>query len=922
MRGATPTGHNLPELVRAADLAVMSDRPRPWQTLLADLKRRRVFRVAAVYGGVAFAILEASDLLAGGLGLPPRVQTVVTLLVLAGFPVAVVLAWTFDVTLEGVHRTTPAGEGELEAIASEPRRRRWPAGIAALLGLLLFFAATWITAGKMGWRPGSPETAYAVEDPRGSYVVLPFTHRAETPDEAALAERAAARVTRQLRGWQTVRVVPDFALTGVMYDLGITGPTLPSMDLGIEVARRQRVGTLIGLTAAVEGDSAFLEAMLYDVSDGIPVRPSIQTRGLASDLDALVAPLTQEVLDLRDQPAQLEALRSESPNPQAHRAFQDGLDALYGWRLPEAEEQFREAIANDSLFALPHHYLGLTLYWRTSRNPERIVDLGPEIARLARTADRLAEDRDLREGLREHVRAFRSFWEGDYDGAREAYQSILAKDSTDTEAWLLLGAVEFADPWLADGSEAVSIPRSNLNVARRAFETAARLSPDFQISYGHLFDLDRKIADAALDRGCPAYERRGGALLPPYAVREARDQQGFCPVERDSILWVGLDGVLVSDRERALLGSARTESYLERWASIQPDQPRPREELAEQLLWRQSLLTCGADASVEAELTGGALKWMSRALELRGDTTPEDRIRLAVLNLAAGDPAAAVSLADEALDQLRVAAADEEGRTLAPREAANVFLATGRSGRATEILAPGWPLASFAAEDPADGSRVFAGDVGAYLGRLRLYGATGIDGDGASRAFEGLARVWSPPGYTARQGALLRRMALSSLGLGPALSLDAGARRAWFERWDEFDLPVPDLWRGFLAADAGRMDAARESLRNLRAVDDSSHGRLRDYYLTGRLASAVGDDAMALDAYGAAARCPVSIGLFDDGWGLRTLSMYRAAVLAERMGSDSVAADLYRSVVELWRSPDPPLSLKADTARRALSRLP
>jgi hypothetical protein len=95
------------------------------------------------------------------------VLTVITLLVLAGFPVALVLAWTFDITPEGVQRTEHARRGELEAIASEPRRRRWPAGIAALVGLVLFFSAAWVAAGEMGWRLGSPESAYAVEDPRG-----------------------------------------------------------------------------------------------------------------------------------------------------------------------------------------------------------------------------------------------------------------------------------------------------------------------------------------------------------------------------------------------------------------------------------------------------------------------------------------------------------------------------------------------------------------------------------------------------------------------------------------------------------------------------------------------------------------------------------------------------------------------------------
>ena len=898
----------------------MSDRPPRWQTFLADLKRRRVFRVAAVYGGVAFAGLEAADLLTGGLGLPQQVQTVVTLLVLAGFPVAIVLAWTFDITPQGLQRTENVPQAELEAIAAEPRRRRWPAGIAALAGLVLFFAAAWMAAGKLGWRLGSPEAAYAVEDPLGSYVVLPFAHRAETTEEAELAEHAAARLTRQLRGWETIRVVPDFALTGVMYDLGVSGPTFPSMDLGLDLARRQHVGTMIALTAEIVDDSAFIQAVLYDVAHGEQVQKSILSSGTMDELDGLVAPVAQEVLDLRDQPAELQTLRSESPNPRAHREFQDGLDALYGWRLSEAEEHFREAIANDSLFALPHHYLGLTLYWQTSRNPERIVDLGPEIARLARVAERLAAERNLRAGLQEHLRAFRAFWEGDYPAARAAYQAILARDSTDTEAWLLLGAVEFSDPWLARTDGEAAVPRSNLNVARRAFETTARLSPDFQLSYGHLFDIDRLIADAALGRGCPAYERPGGPLLPPYAVREARDQEAYCPVERDSIQWVAADGVTSVDRERALLGAERTEAYLARWSSIQPEQPRPHEEWAQQLLWRQSLLRCDADPGAEAELSRQALRQLARALELRGDTVPEDRVRLALLSLSAGDPEAAVSQVEVALADLRRSTADEEA-VLAPGAAANVFLATGRPRRAAEILAPGWSLASFAAEDPLDGGLVFAGEVGPPIGRLRVFGATGAGGDEASGAFEALAGTWKAPDFTARQSALLRQTALRSMGLGPALSLDSGVRGRWFQGWEEHDLAIPQVWSALLAADSGRTAEARAQLLTISAGQDPSRTRLGGYFMTGVLATAVGADSTALEAYRMAASCPVSIGVLDDGWGLRSQSLYRAALAAERIGSDSLASILYAAVVNLWQHSEPPLSFAADTAREALSRL-
>lgn len=73
--------------------------------LLADLKRRKVFRVMVVYAAVGFVIVETADMVIPALDLPEWVVTLVVVLVLLGFPIALVLAWAFDLTPEGVRRT-------------------------------------------------------------------------------------------------------------------------------------------------------------------------------------------------------------------------------------------------------------------------------------------------------------------------------------------------------------------------------------------------------------------------------------------------------------------------------------------------------------------------------------------------------------------------------------------------------------------------------------------------------------------------------------------------------------------------------------------------------------------------------------------------------------------------------------------------
>ena len=98
------------------------------QSMLDELKRRRVFRVGAVYAVVAFIIWQVAEIAFPALQLPEWALTLVVVLTIVGFPVAVVLAWAFDITPEGVKRTGPEGAAAERAdvpprLESEPVRK-------------------------------------------------------------------------------------------------------------------------------------------------------------------------------------------------------------------------------------------------------------------------------------------------------------------------------------------------------------------------------------------------------------------------------------------------------------------------------------------------------------------------------------------------------------------------------------------------------------------------------------------------------------------------------------------------------------------------------------------------------------------------------------------------------------------------------
>jgi len=73
---------------------------------MAELKRRRVYPVIAAYAVVAFILLQIGEITFQPLGLPNWVMIALIVLVIVGFPVTVALAWIFEITLHGIHRTS------------------------------------------------------------------------------------------------------------------------------------------------------------------------------------------------------------------------------------------------------------------------------------------------------------------------------------------------------------------------------------------------------------------------------------------------------------------------------------------------------------------------------------------------------------------------------------------------------------------------------------------------------------------------------------------------------------------------------------------------------------------------------------------------------------------------------------------------
>ncbi len=800
-----------------------------------------------------------------------------------------------------------------------PTGKPWYWATVAIAAMVLFFLL-----GPRLWNVVFPPTpAYAVTDPRGSYVVVPASRAGQTALEQELVVSVADWLALRLAGLQSVRVVQEPDMRGPRADLGIEGPIVTSVEDGILVSRALRVGTLVTVTLRIVGDSVYMETRQYDTAEGYQLG-LVQSQAALDDpdrLDVLVGPMQLEIMEYRGEETDPGTVLRLSRNPLAHQEFQAGWEALYNWQLEEAERRFREAIAQDSTYALPYQYLALTLFWQTTRQPDLMLDIGGEIARLTDRAVYLAETSGLPVGYVGPIKAFGAFWAGDYDRARSLYDSILARDSTNSEAWLLRGTVEFVDPWAKRSATGDLVPRSDLNLAKRAFETSVSLARDIPVSYGLLFQIDGMVVNAAAGKGCPALLQPGGPLIPPWRAPQAEDQPGFCPLLADSLVWIPSDEFAPARLAEARAGAAslynETSRMIQMWADYAPDQARPREEWSEWLLERRSTFGCDADPARISEITSQALVNKQIELELKGDTTPGDLVRLANLLLATGEDSTAESLVRTAIQQ-----ADDPSLPTAkrlPAEAANLYMATGRPSEAIEFVAPAFADMTFSVPDPRDGSVVSSGDIEPTFSFLVVLGATGFGGPPLVAVFEDLDRRWSAPGFTERERAVLHRGALG--WINPAVLLAPDVQRAWFRDMEAQEIDVPLLWRGLLAVD----EDPRSAEQCLEQVSDSlaasADPNPTDLYLAGILAERLGRHTLAVDHFERFEACPVGVNRFDRYWGLRSLALLHRAKALEMLGRRAEAARAYRQFADAWREADPGLQQSVSEARAAADRL-
>src|SRR6266487_2698673 len=138
-----------------------------------ELKRRNVYKVAIAYAVVAWLLMQIATQVFPFLEIPNWAIRLVIMLIVIGFPIALIIAWAFELTPEGLKRTELADELPKKSM----RSRAWiyVVIIAGAISVSLFFLGRYTATSKQSG---------LTEVPAKSIAVLPFENLSGNPENA------------------------------------------------------------------------------------------------------------------------------------------------------------------------------------------------------------------------------------------------------------------------------------------------------------------------------------------------------------------------------------------------------------------------------------------------------------------------------------------------------------------------------------------------------------------------------------------------------------------------------------------------------------------------------------------------------------------------------------------------------------------
>src|SRR5437879_2805784 len=310
---------------------------------LAELKRRNVYKVAVAYIVAGWALSQGIAQVFPVFDIPNWLIRLIVVLIIIGLPIALVLAWSFEITPQGIKRTEDV---DLVAAAQQPKKRTWiyVVVIGAAISIGLFFLVRYSAANK---------TASPAGISNKSIAVLPFDNLSRDPDNAYFCEGVQDEILTRLAKVADLKVI---SRTSTQH-FKSTPDNLP------QIAKQLGVAHIVEGSVQKASDQVRVNVQLINAITDAHLWADTYDRKLTDifAVESEIAKTIAETLQAKITGSEKNSIaKAPTANPEAYEAYLTGRffwNKRTGADLRKEIDYFNQALAKDPNYALA--YVGL-----------------------------------------------------------------------------------------------------------------------------------------------------------------------------------------------------------------------------------------------------------------------------------------------------------------------------------------------------------------------------------------------------------------------------------------------------------------------------------------------------------------------------------------------------------------------------------
>ncbi len=360
--------------------ARVDERGRESINFFAELKRRNVYKVAVAYIFAGWALSQGIAQVFPVFDVPNWIIRLIVLLIILGLPVALVLAWMFEITPEGIKRTATA---DAMPASAKPKKYVWlyVVVIGAVVSIGLFLLGRYSAQNA-----SSAARAGASELPQKSIAVLPFDNLSRDPDNVYFTEGVQDEILTRLAKVADLKVIARTS----------TQRFKSTPDDLQQIAKQLGVMNILEGTVQKAGDQVRVNVQLINAMTDAHLWAETYDRKLTDifAVESEIAKSIAETLQARLTGSEKSSIaKTPTVNPEAYELYLRGkffAEKRTGAGLRKSIEYYDQSIAKDPNYPLAYvgladSHLLLSAYGATSPK---------ESARPARAALKKALDLD------------------------------------------------------------------------------------------------------------------------------------------------------------------------------------------------------------------------------------------------------------------------------------------------------------------------------------------------------------------------------------------------------------------------------------------------------------------------------------------------------------------------------------------------